>query len=831
MKLKSLLLMMLVFFLTIHACKEVEDPTPIGPINEKPDPDLSNFPTVDIQVVIPEGTNVDLSGAFVVANSFEYSMDAGNKSKVAVLPGEYQLAFLLDAQDRVLLSGFIGPGKQEISTMSTAEVLFFFGTGASALSPAFRKRYMEEAGNLPALSKFKDKITGLFKEDPIAMAEGGFSPVLETALEEFYKATSLIDIMARQINFNPTGGQSGVQVFDNDFQSVFLRNHYRRRAHAFIYKKSFKDKEGNETILKRTYSSGDQASSEQGIEPTASVSGFLGTLADGLAGQGMKYAVKDTPPISIPLSESESQAKFDVRVVGASTASVMWENHTDTEREKWESLMIETLILDIVIPVISEAFSAAKDGATSEEGKLLADVIKNTADLSPMVIALFETRDLNQFVKEFLSYLLTDKGNAFLQEQLAGYLAKKALPPDNLENFDLDRKYKEEVKKARFLKLLQYVDLAIKGADFTKMIGEITVSSPLESFEVTALEHDIKLVPSEASVMVFTNKELTVETKTELSDGQAFLYKWSTSGTYGDIRDNLGNSGIEFENGQKTITYRSQTAAGNLPDDAEELITVEAFVKQGTALTRLGIATAKLTIKKAQLEIKPSGIVLSGKQKIQLYLSWANGAAFHQPNEFDYRYEWATTGAYGVLTGGTGSVTTTEPSITYTALDEEVEKGVETITVKPYRKSKGSDEWVSFDRVEGTINIENDENKIILYVPISVISWGPTESGVYTNCGAGTIFYIDPVENAISYSARVIHFSPEVIPRVTGTSRTWSASTPGLLNENGQYEFAYILAAAGSSPTWIGPPDCGGFIASASNRKGMAQVIVTLKPN
>ncbi len=123
----------------------------------------------------------------------------------------------------------------------------------------------------------------------------------------------------------------------------------------------------------------------------------------------------------------------------------------------------------------------------------------------------------------------------------------------------------------------------------------------------------------------------------------------------------------------------------------------------------------------------------------------------------------------------------------------------------------------------------NDDRKKIVNVPISVISWGPTYDAIYTHCGAGTIFYIDPVENAESYVARIIEFSPEVIPRVTGRSESWTAASR-TFNAEGKYEFGYVISSAGSSPTWIGPPDCAAFIGYASARKGMAQVIVTLKP-
>jgi hypothetical protein len=369
-----------------------------------------------------------------------------------------------------------------------------------------------------------------------------------------------LDIRARQINFDPNGVRSGIRVMDNDFQSVMLRNFYRRRAHAFIYKSSFKDKDGNETIIKSSFSGGDVADSQQAVNSPSALDGFLGTLAVGLAGQGAKYTSEDSPPINIPLGANESEAKYKVRVIGASPGvSWMSREHTDAERAKWEDLMIETLFMDMVIPLMSEAFAAAGNMATEEQGKTIAAAVKKVVDFTPFIKELYETKDLTKFVTNVMDYFISDKVNNDFQEILADLLAENAMKKSSWD-VDLNKEYRAEMKKARFLKVLQYIDLAIKGADFAKMIGEISLSSPLEVFEVTAKDNDIVLSPKEASVTNFATQELSVNTKTELGDGQAFLYKWSTTGKYGYLRDNLGNKGPEIENGQKTITYKAETS-------------------------------------------------------------------------------------------------------------------------------------------------------------------------------------------------------------------------------------------------------------------------------
>jgi hypothetical protein len=826
LKLFSLTILFSLFF--VISCKDTEDPN--LPVNG--DPDIKNVPTLDVSVVIPEGMTLDLSGSKVLANTFDFAVDESKKSKIALQRSQTQLAFLLDKDENVLLSGFINEERKEISVTSSAEVLLYYGSGAFILPFEFRQRYLDKVTELAVFDQFTKDLESAFKQNPSAFSNGSFRPILNDALAEIVKDVEPLDIKARQINFDPNGVQSGIQIFDNDYQSVYVRNYYRRKAHSFLYKTAFTNKEGIETILKETIASGDISDIQQPIEATKSVSGFLGTLADGLAGQGIQYAKTDSPPINIPLGENESEATYELRVIGPSLGiNLDLLGPSSAEKEKWEDLMIETLFMDIIIPLMSEVFSAAGDMATEEHSKIIADAVKKVADFTPFYKELYQTKDLTKFVTDVMDYFISDKVNSDFQEVVADLLAERAMQNGSWE-VDLNAKYRQEMKKARFLKILKYIDLAIKGADFSKMIGEISSSSALEKFKVKAVAHDITLSPKQASIVTFSNQELTVNTKTQLGDGEAFLYKWSTPGKYGKIRDNLGNNGTEFENGQKTITYRAETQSSNLPDDAIEEVMVTAYVKQGSNLTKIGETKALITVKPARLEVKPKNVTLSGKekQKVKLYVEWANGDAFYKPNDptFDYKFEWNTDGIYGNFEGGLRSVTTTVPHLSYQALDEDVKSATERVKVKAYLKSKDSNNWTLYDDIEGSVQVENDELKKVIYVNLTPRPWGPTVVGNFTNCGASTLFLIPPYENAVSYTATIISFSPRLNPHPEGTTRSWQEN-PDLLKD-GFYEFGERSAGAASGPTWLFTPgNCSPFIANANSRKGIAKVVITLK--
>ena len=831
MKFKSSLLLLLAFFLAVGSCKETE--TPIDdPVNKVPDP--INVPTTELSIEIPEGTSLNLTGMNVVANTFTFPVDGSSKSKIAFQPGQPQMAFLMDAQDRVILSGFISDANKKLSVASTAEVLIYLRSGAFILPFEFRERYITEISTVKGFDELIEKLEVAFKQNPDTFSSGTYISIIDEFLAGLDLDSDPLDIRARQINFDPNGVRSGIRVMDSDFKSVILRNFYRRRAHAFIYKSSFKDKDGNETIIKSSFSGGDVADSQQAVNPPSALDGSLGTLAVWLAGQAAKYASEDTPPISIPLGANESEAKYKVRVIGASPgASWLGREHTDAEKAKWEDLMIQTLFMDMVLPILSEAFSAAGDMATEEHAKIIAAAVKKVADFTPFYKELYETKNLTKFVSDVMDYFISDKVNSDFQDVLADLLAENAMKKSSWE-VDLNKQYRTEMKKARYLKLLKFIDLVIKGADFAKMIGEISLSSPLEVFEVTAKDNDIVLSPKEASVTNFAAEDLTVQTKTELGDGQAFLYKWSTTGKYGYLRDNLGKQGSEIENGQKTITYKAEIQASKLPENATDIVTVTAYIKQGNNLTKIGEAQATITVKPARLEVKPKDITLQGKQKIKLYVEWANGDPFYIADDpFDYKFEWSTPAIYGNFEGGVSMLTTTVPEINYQALDEEVEKATETINVIAYLKPKDSEVWTKYDEIDGSVKIENDENVKILHIPLKLETVSSTGELYY----GFTNYLVASFEKGERHEAYTIKFFG-FKKKSPAEGRTYSWKADQAVPKAIDFSLAVTIPENHIS-VWVGnngkscpkhlpcPNDLAGILASFG---GMVEVKIKLKP-
>ncbi|MBW3467470.1 hypothetical protein [Arthrospiribacter ruber] len=858
MKPKIYLLLFFAFFLAVNSCKDVEEPD-LPPIIDNPDPDPdpdpdpqpTDYPTMDINVVFPENVSPDLEGAKVIGAFKEHPLQ-GNSSKVFVPQGKSQLAFLQDKDDNILLLGFINDKNKTLSIQSSAEALAFLGLGGFILPSSVQQKYPDEAASLPGMDEFKKKLAELYVSDNKLFETEKYIPALEDFARPIYEKGEEIDIRARQINVGPTGYKSGIQVFDNDFQSILIRNQYLRVAYAYLYKLSFKDKEGTKTELIKSNSFNPSQSpaifSEKAIDAANKSGGIMGVLTDHLAGNGMEVFMKETGPVSIPLGANESEAEYAVRVVGPTFNNFDQSRMTTTELEKYKELALETFFKEALLPavtfIINKNLKVEGDDAWPMD--LMNSITTTFLKEYPEILAKVEEGKYRDALKQTLEELFFNPTKDAVAGQLSGKLmdmiySKYAKEPE-FGNFYDDRELQTKRNIARFQKAFELIEAALTAWDAGRMIAHLTNALPIEQFLVTAREHDIKLLPEETSVTVFTNKDFTVETRTELSDGQAFLYKWSTSGTYGTIRDNIGNDGKSFENGQKTVTYRA--TASNIPDDAKETITVVAYVKQGQNESKIGEATATVSVKPARLEIKPDGITLVGKEKqsLALYVEWANGDAFESTNSFEYKYEWSTPGLYGKFDGRMTHATTSRPRIIYQALDEDVEKGEENLKVDIYMKDKDGGDWFKYHTAEGKVKVENDDNYLIYHEAFTVATFNHV---VRDRIGGLSNFIkvdIPKKEEYEEYTVRLYGFRTRFTARNEGVVLKWKrdGSVPTLYDLAGAlthrvYDIEYpddvfaIGIRINSRSCFIDDGCPNDIIDAALSAGGMAEIKIKLK--
>ncbi len=833
MKRESLFLLFLIGCFTVTSCQE--DPEPADP----PGPPLpsGDFETRDIQIDLPAGSSFDFGGSELLSYGEFFPVGGGGKTGAVSTPGSPSVAYLFDASGRLVLAGPISDGTSSLSPQSTANVLLTYALGASLREEGFVPLFWEQVNSLPEAIAWQERFTELWKSDPLILEKGTYAAALREVMEKLVPEARVIDIRANakisDISVDHGDLKSGIQVFDDGLGQFSVNNRYRRRAHGFLYKMSYKDNNGQSHQILSAVGPASPSDRDFAVSPTAAATSVIGVLGSAIEGNQGDVAEVKSGPFKLDLEEMESEATYKLHVIGPGRPLQM--PVTEAERSKHERLTIETFVIDFMFPLIMEIYGW-KD-----------DLLKQKIDIGSGPIERF-IGATEVFLKAAPEVYETVKSGDYLgASKKAVELLYTGAVEGNLENlsvlaFDvmadvatsaglkIPASASAEKIVGRGAKILQVINTAMLAGDFIRISDGIESSRNMEDWTIRARSTQVTLLPKEATVRSRGSKEITAEVKNLEEQGDTHPYfVWKTSGKYGYIQDTKGNRGESFDSSDPKVTYYSTTSANLLEQENNwEYVYVEAFLGSQS----LGKDTVKLNLRKSVYEIKPNGVTLSGKE------GSANNAKLHiEPTDgsvmdfSDKKVVWTTGGQHGKLKGPGGFSTTItsfgDNSIHYECTDKDTKQATEKVYARIYAKSAVGDDYFLYEELEATININNEDNIIIKYVSISVVQWGPEEVGVYTNCGAGTIFYIDPEPNAESYTATVIEFGPEVIPRVTGTTRTWSANAA--TNADGQYEFAYILAAAGSSPTWIGPPDCGKFIAGAAARKGTARVIIRLK--
>lgn len=234
-----------------------------------------------------------------------------------------------------------------------------------------------------------------------------------------YAPADTIDIRAKQIQFDPNGFRSGIQVYELNHQNVQIRNQYRRRAHAFAYKTAFKDKDGIETVFKQRIGGNDIAAKDLPVCPTGAITSFTGTLKEWVAGKGPEFAMTENGPFNLPLLDSESEATYKLRIVGPGATNIGGLSLTGNERDKLDRLVLETFALDFFPPLIFDIIGM-KDVLTIPESKFTTRIttIDNFVKATPIVEKLLENGDYGAALKETMFLGIKEFTNAAFDDMV-----------------------------------------------------------------------------------------------------------------------------------------------------------------------------------------------------------------------------------------------------------------------------------------------------------------------------------------------------------------------------------------------------------------------------
>lgn len=827
--------------LALSACSDNNATGPDPNPDPNPPPAEGDYKTLDITVTLPEGSAVDLSQTTVMSLSVESEVDANGQAKMAYNEGTTQLGYLFDADDNLLMAGFVNTDQPVINIETTTEVLFYIGFGTIMQPPEIKEKFIAEVRTIPGFDAFAGQIAQLFVTNPRMFQEGVYALPLQAKVEELQQ-TNTLDLPTNQLQVDGADIRSGLQLADVDFEHFTITNTYRRRAHAFIYKTAFKDENGKETLLKEEIGRSDKADKESKISPTGAIREFLGVFADWAAGKGADFAATTTDPILLPLKENESESTYKVRVVGAALISPKeFDGMTSAEADKYNQILIETFTIDFFLPLFLDLKGhkgLLKKANLSEQAvEDLVKIVEPALASTPAAYDKLKEGKFKEAISDYLNAFRVNAAGSGLKDLLVNvfeFFAKRAAPDQYIQKGNIIEK---GLKKGA--KVIEAFDYGLKAIDYGRLSIHILSSRAFEEWTVKAKSSDVILIPKEQVAIPFDPKELEVKTQTQLSDGEAFQYEWSTTGRYGTLSDERGHEGTAFTSSLKKVTYKSELQSDQLGDGENiEEIYVTVSIKQGSRIIKVNTDTARINVQPFKYEIQPEGITMKGGTTVKLNLIRVDGFnPFENTSAYDHKVVWTTSGRYGKLQGGHNTVTTyNTDNISYEALDKDVRDATENFTARIYFKPKDETKYQLLDEAKGSLKIDNDPKKKIFFRKFNI----RTEIFDPSQCTGATItaalVSFAPVEDAESYAV-TIFLNADSAP-VNGSTRdigpvTWQAGQPvpsnyRFLTPSGLYDGQlHVQVAAG---TYCADAEYQAKVEAAlANLKGYGQIVVTLK--
>ena len=753
----------------------------VNPGDTNPDGQGQTGPSeIDLQVILPEGSAIELATTTVIAQGGDFNTSGNDGTfRIPIELGTENFVYLLDGEQNLLLFGFVTPERKTLSVTSTVEAAMFYHLGTVFQPKEIRDLFFENIGNFNEIVELIGQLNSLFIENSNWLESNEFINQLKETAEALVNDKTVIDIPTTGILIPDNSIRSGTKVIQDDGPlALSIQNIYRRRAHAFVYKKAVKKiGESNfDNLFEGRVGDDPQrmAEIEIPISATTGVTSIIGNTVDIYQGNGLNLgATLNKSPKDLEISEGDSQSKYLVRVIGPGTKA--WEVPdalTETEGEKLKKLGIETYFFDFILPVATTLFGFA-DATPPEIDASTFELINTVVASSPNALDAWDEGNFVEGLQLFVQDLAL---NSATTERFIEAMAK-------LTNSNALDKLSPSEFAEKAAKPLAITNAILQSSDILRIIDHLSDSSGLEEIEVIATKSVVRINPYVRSVLAGNEVGFKAEVlDSENEDDYNFI--WSTTGDYGELdSDNLNQQpNLRFDN---EVVYISDEDAFVLAESKIDSVFVQVFDDEDL----IGESSAAVRVFQEKYRISPSNPTIKGNTRLTLNVIDENGKLFGneelvESGDIEFKIEWniPSGGSYGLLNGVSSSLTgeINQNRMVYFAMDEEVERGIEYITAKLYKRAvSGTGIFRLVGEVDANIIIENDDDENTFQFEVPAIG-GPVVAYPEAS-GTRTLFHggfrpIPYFEKAVRYEIEVIQYgiNGTVIENVTGLRRSWT---------------------------------------------------------
>ncbi len=494
---------------------------------------------VTAQITLPSGTPAAIGDLRAWTSAGTSNPNAGGQVQVTVFNHGPQYTDVRDSQGRIVLAGFLGGDRDELSPETTAELFAYFAvSGATQVGE----------GREAVLDGIKDQalFAAVVTEVENQIRVNGF--VDPGTGELANRLTALHDSLAgrgRGTIVEPGATASGVVLDTITDGELKITNTYLRRGYAWLENVGYRRDgiEHQENILVDEFE----------LAMPSRYGGWSGALAELIQGNFLWTPV-EMPSRAIPLKPADADAThYKLSIIGLGAAEGDWDKLDFHKQEKLTEVGIKSLVLDVMVPVVANILVPIKGDAIDDFVKfsganpILSDLINNFATTVPEVRDLFRAGQPKEaFFKLWGAAVSSNTAfPAFLQifiEWTNEYGMNK-----------LFGSYEEMYDYAdSALRILGAVDLVASTFDMGIFFHDLTQSNIADVWTISTTGGKITVLPDDTLVPLLepTHVKAVIQNK---NPDAVYKYEWSATEGY-RLTDRFGKTNTDGPGGILTTS-------------------------------------------------------------------------------------------------------------------------------------------------------------------------------------------------------------------------------------------------------------------------------------
>ncbi|MCW5819509.1 MAG: hypothetical protein KIT12_06355, partial [Trueperaceae bacterium] len=557
--------------------------------SSNPQPPSGGTLTVKGMVLLPAGTGLDLSGLTVSTPLGTYPVSATGEFTVSVFDGAMTELGVEAQNGSLLLLGMTSGAAAELSPTSTAEALLYYLVGGMWLPPAQQDKVRSLLQGAPEVADLASELERqlLAGGNGVAEPDSGFLDALEAAhasllgdarldlvaldgvnlgsaalvpgASAFSQAGVSVTVTPAAVDgsniiIEPTTRQAGVFVLHNPSGAgVVAQNHFRRPAALLAYEESWEDADRVEHPV-------DPPVLVERVEvPATGQLEFLNALLDVVTGDSPWSPVM-SPALKLAGHEGASRTHYRLILVGPSATDAAWPIMSYPLfagfHDQWSDIAtdksIELFLDDLLIPLM-EVYglgNMAKVDAAKLNG--MRQRVKQIYDTHLLGLGVFLKPGAASYANglKFVMQELVENRNFRLDMM---NMVAEALEESASNKAAVEAMEKRLSARASASAIAAAVQTVLVGGDVAKIMYDLAGSPSVVDWTAVSAPALFALTPGEATVTRSNaSARFTVVPKGQTSGN--YLYRWTTSGTYGELSDLL-HDGKTLDTAESDVWY------------------------------------------------------------------------------------------------------------------------------------------------------------------------------------------------------------------------------------------------------------------------------------